>query len=246
MRIDKRKNDSLRDVSIEMNVNRYAEGSCLIKYGHTHVLCTASVDTNLPKWMQGQQKGWVSAEYGMIPRSTNERMNREKIFSSGRTQEISRLIARSLRSCIDLYELGEVQINVDCDVIQADGGTRTAAITGGFLALTQAAHYLYLKNEKKSFPIKHALAAVSVGLFEGNPLLDLCYLEDMDAETDANFVMNEKKEFVEIQGTAEEKFFNRQQLTQMMDLAEKGCLELIQKQKDILEKLNIAKLIPNL
>lgn len=243
MRQDNRNDNSLREVSIELGTSRYAEGSCLIKFGHTHVLCTASVDPNLPKWMQGQQKGWVSAEYGMLPRSTNERMNREKTFSSGRSQEISRLIARSLRSCVNLYELGEIQINVDCDVIQADGGTRTAAITGGFLALAQAAHYIYQKKELKSFPIKNYIAAISVGLVEGHPLLDLCYIEDVDAETDANFVMNEKKEFVEIQGTAEEKFFNRAQLTLMMDLAEKGCLELMEKQKQALAKLNIANLI---
>lgn len=240
MRIDQRKNDELRPVSIELNVNRYAEGSALIRFGHTHVLCTASVEPNIPKWLFGQNKGWVTAEYGMLPRSTHDRMSRDKINKGGRTQEISRLIARSLRGCVNLYDLGEKQISVDCDVLQADGGTRTAAITGGFVALVQALHYLKQKDPNFKWPITHLVSAISVGINEGTPLLDLCYQEDFAAETDANFVMNNQNEFVEIQGTAEEKAFSKEQLSQMMSLAQVGCQRLFEVQKQALSKIGVS------
>jgi ribonuclease PH len=243
MRIDQRQNSDLRPLSIETGVNRYAEGSALIKIGHTHVLCTASVEINIPKWLQGQGKGWVTAEYGMLPRSTHERMNREKAASSGRTQEISRLVARSLRSSVDLYKIGEKQINIDCDVLQADGGTRTAAITGGFVALVQALAYLKKKDPQMQAPIRSLVSAISVGMIAGEPTLDLCYQEDSTADTDANFVMNSAGEFVEIQGTAEEKPFTQAQLQAMIDLAGKGCQELFAEQKRVLTAFNIESLL---
>jgi ribonuclease PH len=240
VRIDQRKNDELRPIQIEMGVSRYAEGSALIKFGHTHILCTASLEPTIPKWLMGQGKGWVTAEYGMLPRSTHERMNRERAASSGRTQEISRLIARSLRSCVDLYKLGERQITVDCDVIQADGGTRTAAITGGFLALAQAMMYLKNKDAAMAFPLKNYVSAVSVGILEGECQLDLCYQEDSNAETDANFVMNSNGDFIEIQGTAEEKPFTNKQLQEMLELATGGCKTLFAHQKKATEQLGLA------
>lgn len=245
MRIDQRQNSDLRPLSIEIGVNRYAEGSALIKIGHTHVLCTASVEITIPKWLQGQGKGWVSAEYGMLPRSTHERMNREKAASSGRTQEISRLVARSLRSAVDLYKLGEKQINIDCDVLQADGGTRTAAITGGFVALAQALSYLKKKEPQMQAPLRRMVSAISVGIIGGEPLLDLCYQEDSTADTDANFVMNSAGEFVEIQGTAEEKPFTQAQLQAMIELANKGCQQLFAEQKRALASLNFESLLEN-
>lgn len=243
MRIDQRKNEQLRNVQIELGVNRYAEGSALIKFGHTHVLCTASIEPVIPKWLMGQGKGWVTAEYGMLPRSTHERMNRERAASSGRTQEISRLIARSLRSCVDLYKLGERQINVDCDVLQADGGTRTAAITGGFLALAQAIMYLKNKDANMVFPLRNYVSAISVGILDGTPRLDLCYQEDSGAETDANFVMNSDGHFIEIQGTAEEKPFTHAQLNEMLALATQGCSELFTMQKAALNKVGLNQFL---
>lgn len=237
MRLDNRKNSELRTVSIEMGVNRYAEGSALIKYGHTHVLCTASVELSVPKWLQGSGKGWVTADYGMLPRSTHDRMNREKTASSGRTMEISRLISRSLRSCVDLYKIPDKQISIDCDVLQADGGTRTAAITGAFVALTQALMYLVKKNELKEMPLKHLVSAVSVGIIHGEALLDLVYSEDSNAETDANFVMTSENSFVEIQGTAEEKPFTQEQLQMMMVLASQGCTQLFSAQRSALKTI---------
>ena len=243
MRIDQRKNSDLRPLSIEIGVNRYAEGSALIRLGHTHVLCTASLEMNVPKWLQGQNKGWVTAEYGMLPRSTHERMNREKAASSGRTQEISRLVARSLRSAVDMYKLGERQINIDCDVLQADGGTRTAAITGGFVALVQALAYLKTKEPQLQAPLKHFVSATSVGMIKGDALLDLCYQEDSTAETDANFVMSSAGDFIEIQGTAEEKPFTQQQLQLMIELAHSGCQKLFEEQKRVLTPLNYTSLL---
>jgi len=240
MRIDQRKNDQMRPVHIELGVSRYAEGSALVKFGHTHILCTASLEPTIPKWLMGQGKGWVTAEYGMLPRSTHERMNRERAASSGRTQEISRLIARSLRSCVDLYKLGERSITVDCDVIQADGGTRTAAITGGFAALAQAMMYLKNKDPNMQFPLRNYVSAVSVGILEGVPRLDLCYQEDAGAETDANFVMNSNGDFIEIQGTAEEKPFTSAQLQQMIELASSGCKNLFAIQKEALGKVGLG------
>lgn len=243
MRNDQRKNNDLRPVSIELGVSRYAEGSALIKFGNTHVLCTASLEPSVPKWLFGQGKGWVTAEYGMLPRSTHERMNRERAASSGRTQEISRLIARSLRSCVDLYKLGERQITVDCDVIQADGGTRTAAITGGFVALAQALVYIKNKDAVFNFPLKNFVSGVSVGICNGEPMIDLCYQEDSSAQTDANFVLNSDGEFIEIQGTAEEKPFTPAQLQQMLELAQAGCKTLTAFQKKALEPLHLEALM---
>ncbi len=173
-RFDDRSADQLRPVQITTNFNRYAEGSALIEFGHTKVACTASIETSVPKWLQGQEQGWVTAEYGMLPRSTHERMKRDKTSTSGRSQEISRLIARSLRSCVDLYKLKDIQINVDCDVLQADGGTRTAAITGGYVALAQAINYLMLKKQIAENPLLSTVSAISVGILDNNPLLDLC------------------------------------------------------------------------
>ncbi len=222
-RHDSRTPDQLRPVQITTQFNRYAEGSALVEFGHTKVACNASVETNVPKWLQGQDRGWVTAEYGMLPRSTHERMRRDKTQSSGRTQEISRLVARSLRSCVDLTKLKDIQITIDCDVLQADGGTRTAAITGGFVALAQAVEYLMQKKQIKENPIINTVAAISVGIVEDNPLLDLCYQEDSNAETDCNFVINDQGGLVEIQGTAEEKAFSREQFNQMLDLAIGGC-----------------------
>ncbi|MBY0316615.1 MAG: ribonuclease PH [Bdellovibrionales bacterium] len=238
-RHDKRANDQLRPVTIETSVNRYAEGSALIKYGHTHVMCTASIEPSIPKWLQGQGKGWITAEYGMLPRSTHDRMNREKTAASGRSQEISRLIARSLRSSTNLFSLGERMITIDCDVQQADGGTRTAAITGGFVALAQALAYLRDREPNFKIPMTSMISAVSVGMVNGEPLLDLCYLEDSSAETDVNFVMNHDNAFVEIQGTAEEKPFTAEHLTKMSLLAQKGCAELFKIQKKCLNSMGI-------
>jgi ribonuclease PH len=243
VRIDQRGNNQLRQVKIELGVSRYAEGSALIKFGHTHVLCTASLEPTIPKWLMGQGKGWVTAEYGMLPRSTHDRMNRERTASSGRSQEISRLIARSLRSCVDLYKLGERQITVDCDVIQADGGTRTAAITGGFVALAQAMMYLKNKDPNMAFPLRNYVSAISVGILDGVPRLDLCYEEDSGAETDANFVMNSNGDFIEIQGTAEEKPFTPAQLQQMLEMATHGCKDLFKLQKETLHKIGLDALL---
>jgi ribonuclease PH len=236
-RLNNRQTDQLRPVQISTNFNRYAEGSALIEFGHTRVACNASIETSVPKWLQGQEQGWVTAEYGMLPRSTHERMRRDKTSTSGRSQEISRLIARALRSCVDLYKLKDVQITVDCDVLQADGGTRTAAITGGFVALAQAVQYLLKKGAIAQNPMLNTVSAISVGILENQPLLDLCYQEDSNAETDCNFVINDQGGLVEIQGTAEDRFFTREQLGMMMDYAFKGCEELHSIQKQALEKV---------
>lgn len=233
----------MRPVEITLGPNRYAEGSSLVTFGETKIICSASVETQIPKWLQGQDQGWVTAEYGMLPRSTHERMNREKTFTSGRTQEISRLIARSLRSCIDMAAIKDIQITVDCDVLQADGGTRTAAITGGFVALAQACHYLQQKQLVKTFPLKNFVAAVSVGLLEDQVAVDLCYEEDCDADTDANFVINDRKGIVEIQGTAEYQDFSREQFGQMLDAAMKACEQLHKLQKSALAELGIESLL---
>ena len=233
MRIDGRLPDQIRPVKITANVTRYAEGSALIEMGGTQVLCTASVDSTIPKWLQGSNKGWVTAEYGMLPRSTHTRISREKASSSGRTQEISRLIARSLRAAVDLKALGEKQITVDCDVLQADGGTRTAAITGGFVALALALGKLKVAGLLNTIPLKCSVAAVSVGLAEGSPLLDLCYEEDVRIGTDMNFVMTSEGAFVEIQGTAESEPFTKDHMSKMTDFADKGCRELFLAQQQI-------------
>lgn len=235
MRVDGRRANQMRPVEINPEVIRYAEGSVEVRFGHTRVICTATVEPNPPKWLQGSGSGWVTAEYGMLPRSTHTRMNREKAASSGRTQEISRLIGRSLRAAVDLKALGERQVIIDCDVIQADGGTRTAAITGGFVALALALKFLKDRGDMPALPLQRYVSAVSVGLQGPNPILDLCYDEDFACTTDMNFVMTNTGDFVEIQGTAEGNTFSRAQMNAMTDLAEIGCRELFQVQKNIIQ-----------
>ena len=225
----------LRPVSFKIGVNIHAEGSCLVKFGNTHVLCTASIDEKTPHWLKNSGKGWVTAEYGMLPRSTNIRIDREaaKGKQSGRTQEIQRLIGRSLRSVVNLENLGERQIKIDCDVIQADGGTRTASISGGFVALYQAVSLLQ-KNYNIQKPIvKEFVAAVSAGIIADQPNLDLDYNEDSLAQVDANFIICESGKIAEIQVTGEEYFFSDEQFQLIFNLAKKGVPEIIQKQKEM-------------
>ena len=233
MRPSGRDNDQLRSVKITRNFTEHAEGSVLIECGGTKVLCTASVEDRVPVWLRGKGKGWVTAEYGMLPRSTHSRMRREAASGkqSGRTQEIQRLIGRSLRAAIDLEKLGERVITLDCDVIQADGGTRTASITGAYVALTDAINKMLDKGQLEITPIIDSVAAISVGIYKGQPVLDLDYDEDSMAETDMNVVMNGEGDFIEVQGTAEGKAFNRSEMNQLLDLAEKGVSELLSKQK---------------
>ena len=210
----------------------------MVEFGNTRVLCSASYEAKAPAWLYGTGAGWVTAEYGMLPRSTHTRIKREKSQTGGRTQEISRLVGRSLRACVDLKSLGEKQIMIDCDVINADGGTRTAAVTGGFVALALAFKKLNDLSEIKNIPLKHYVAAVSVGLQDNNglisPILDLNYDEDSEISTDMNFVMTDKNEFIEIQGTAEDGTFSRQQLLDMMGLAEIGCQQLFEEQSKLI------------
>jgi ribonuclease PH len=233
MRPSKRENDILRPVAIERAVSLHAEGSCLIKFGNTHVLCTASIEERIPPWLKGQGRGWVTAEYGMLPRSTTERMRRESTVGhpSGRTQEIQRLIGRSLRAVVDLKALGEQQITVDCDVIQADGGTRTAAITGGWVALHDCLQWMQARDMIRSDVLKDQVAAVSCGIYKGQAVLDLDYPEDSDADADANFVMTGNGGIVEIQGTAEKEPFSEEMFGSLMELAKKGIRELVSLQK---------------
>lgn len=226
MRVDGRLFDQLRQIKITPNVSEYAEGSCIVEFGKTRVLCTATYEPKAPQWLAGTGAGWVTAEYGMLPRSTHTRMKRDKTMSGGRTQEISRLIGRSLRAAVDLKLLGERQIIVDCDVLNADGGTRTASVTGGFVALALACKKLHDVSEVKAFPLVNYVSAISVGLHQGNILLDLNYDEDSAIGTDMNFVMTDKGHFVEVQGTAEHVPFTKSQLFEMMTVAEKGCTEL--------------------
>ncbi len=228
--------NQLRQVEIIRNYTKHAEGSVLVKFGDTHVLCTASVDEKVPGFLKGKGQGWVTAEYGMLPRSTGSRMDREAARGkqSGRTQEIQRLIGRSLRAIIDLEKLGERSIQIDCDVIQADGGTRTASITGAYVALHDAISFL-LKNGKISeSPLKDSVAAISVGVYQGTPVLDLDYIEDSDCDTDMNVVMTGKGGFVEIQGTAEGEPFERDAMNAMLDLAAHGIQQLIIEQNKAL------------
>ena len=227
--------EELRPISFEIGVNIHAEGSCLVKFGNTEVLCTASIDEKTPHWLKNSGKGWVTAEYGMLPRSTNTRVDREaaKGKQSGRTQEIQRLIGRSLRSVVNLENLGERQIKIDCDVIQADGGTRTASISGGFVALYQAV-LLLQKNYNIQKPIvKEFVAAVSAGIIADQPNLDLDYNEDSLAQVDANFIICESGNIAEIQVTGEEYFFSDEQFQLIFNLAKKGVPEIIQKQKEV-------------
>jgi ribonuclease PH len=233
MRPSKRANDELRRISLERAVARYAEGSCLVKFGETHVLCAASVEEKPPAWLRGQGRGWVTAEYAMLPRATHDRTRREVTSGkpSGRTQEIQRLIGRSLRAVVDLTALGERQVVVDCDVIQADGGTRTAAITGAWIALHDAIAWMKARDMLKGNPLKDHVAAISCGIVAGQPVLDLDYAEDSTALTDANFVMTGSGGIVEIQGTAEGEPFSQAQLLNLLDLARTGCARLVDLQK---------------
>lgn len=233
MRNDGRSFDQLRPVLLTPEVIRYAEGSVEVAFGNTRVLCTASVESNIPKWLHGSGQGWVTAEYGMLPRSTHTRINREKAANSGRTQEISRLIGRSLRAAIDLKKLGERQITVDCDVLQADGGTRTASITGGFVALCLALKFIKERGDLAEIPIKRYVSAISVGLNGPQALLDLNYEEDFACGTDMNFVMTGQGDLVEVQGTAEGEPFSPEQMNKMTALAAKGCQQLFKQQREI-------------
>jgi len=235
MRKDREFNE-IREIVFETNINMHAEGSCLVKFGNTQVICTASIDEKTPPWLRGSGKGWITAEYGMLPRSTNTRIDREstKGKQSGRTQEIQRLIGRSLRSVIDLESLGERQIKVDCDVVQADGGTRTASITGGFVALYSAIDILKKNYNIKKPIIKNFVAAISVGIIEGKACVDLDYKEDSAAEVDANFVICDNDKISEIQVTGEEYFFSEDQYQDMFRLAKLSIEKIIAKQKSIL------------
>jgi ribonuclease PH len=233
MRPSRRKYNELRDIKIETMISKYAEGSCLVSFGDTQVMCTATVDESIPNFLRGKNKGWITAEYSMLPRSTHHRMKRDIQMGkpSGRSQEIQRLIARSLRSIVDLSVLGERQIIVDCDVIQADGGTRTASITGGYVALYLACKNLLKRNVISRIPIYTEVAAVSCGIYDSQVILDLDYDEDSEAEVDANFVMTTHGSIIEIQGTAEKDPFNKQQLLEMLALAEHGIKDLTKLQR---------------
>ena len=233
MRPEDRARDALRPVTLEAGVSRYAEGSCLAKFGHTHVLCTASVDENVPRWMKGSGKGWVTAEYGMLPRSTHSRNNREAARGKqgGRTVEIQRLIGRSLRAAIDLKKLGERQIIVDCDVMQADGGTRTTSITGAWVALYQACQGLVDSGVLSENPVTDRMAAVSCGIVDSECRLDLEYVEDSAAQADANFVLTESGGVIEVQASAEDTPFTADEMAELMRLAGKGIGELCEMQK---------------
>ncbi|MBT3789321.1 MAG: ribonuclease PH [Alphaproteobacteria bacterium] len=236
MRPSGRSPNELRAITLEPGFSKYAEGSCLARFGDTHVLCNASVDDRVPPWMRNSGKGWVTAEYGMLPRSTHERTNREAARGkqSGRTQEIQRLIGRSLRSVTDLKALGERQIKVDCDVIQADGGTRTASITGAYVALHIALAKLVADGALKSIPLTDQVVAVSCGIYQDTSVLDLDYPEDSNAQTDANFVLTGTGNIIEIQGTAEESPFSRAQFLELLDLAEHGGTQLAVAQRHAL------------
>ena len=233
MRPSHRAPEELRSVTLERNVARYAEGSCLVKFGETHILCTASLEEKPPQWLRGQGRGWVTAEYSMLPRATQTRTRREATSGkqSGRTQEIQRLIGRSLRAVTDLQALGERQIVLDCDVLQADGGTRTAAITGAWVALHDCLKWMHGRSIIKDHPLRDHVAAISCGISKGETVLDLDYAEDSAAETDANFVMTGKGAIVEVQATAEAAVFNEADLTRMLSLARAGIQKLVELQK---------------
>jgi ribonuclease PH len=233
MRPSRRASDEMRAVSFERGLLRHAEGSCLVKFGDTHVLVAASLEERLPPWLKNQGRGWVTAEYGMLPRATNERTRREASAGkqSGRTLEIQRLIGRSLRTVTDLVALGERQITIDCDVLQADGGTRTAAITGAWIALYDCIAWMKARKMITREPLKDHVAAISCGVFQGEPVLDLDYAEDSEADTDANFVMTGTGGIVEIQGTAEKTPFSEAELAALMSLAKSGIARLVELQK---------------
>ena len=233
MRPSGREPHQMRAVTIERNIAQKAEGSCIVTFGNTKVMVTASVETTLPSWRRGSGLGWVTAEYGMLPRSTNTRTRREAAAGkqSGRTQEIQRLIGRSLRAVVDMHALGENQITLDCDVLEADGGTRTASITGAYVAMYDAIQWLKARSLTRAEPIRESVAAISCGIYRGTPVLDLDYLEDVEAHTDANFVLTGSGKFVEIQGTAEQEPFSKDELNALMALAESGISQLTALQK---------------
>jgi ribonuclease PH len=242
MRPSKRANNQLRSIQITRYFTLFAEGSILVEFGHTKVICTASIIPNVPPFLKDSSQGWVTAEYGMLPRSTHERMQREATNGkqTGRTQEIQRLIARSLRAAVDLQALGERTIIIDCDVIQADGGTRTAAITGGCVALFDAIASLKQTKKMSTHPFKQWVASISAGMYQGMPTLDLDYQEDSHADTDMNVVMNEQGDFIEIQGTAEKAALTQEDLNQLLTLAKQGINELILKQKAVINANNTS------
>lgn len=229
--------NELRKITLEVDVSRYAEGSCMAKFGNTHVLCTASIENKLPPWLRNSGKGWITAEYGMLPRSTHSRIDREvtKGKPSGRTQEIQRLIGRSLRSTVDLAKLGEIQVKIDCDVIQADGGTRTASITGAWVALYQAIQTLLKNGKITENPILDQVSAISCGIWNNQEILDLDYEEDSDAETDGNFILTASNGIVELQTTAEKKPFNKEQFLNLLSLAELGTNKIFEIQRNVLD-----------
>lgn len=231
IRTDGRKLLQLRPIVITPHVSEYAEGSVMIEFGKTKVLVTATYEAQGPKWLQGSGQGWITAEYGMLPRATHQRVKRDKNLNSGRTQEISRLIGRSLRAAVNLKALGEKQITVDCDVINADGGTRTASVTGGFVALALALKKLHTIGEIKSLGLQHYVSAISVGFKEGQAFLDMNYEEDSNISTDMNFVMTDQHKFIEVQGTAEQQAFSKTELVQLLEVAEQGCQQLFIEQE---------------
>lgn len=231
-----RKAEEIRNVEIVPHFSKHAEGSCLIKFGDTHILCTASVEDRVPAWMRNTGKGWVTAEYGMLPRSTHSRIDREAARGkqSGRTQEIQRLIGRALRAVVDMEKLGERQVRIDCDVLQADGGTRTASITGGFVALHLALQHLVKIGALDALPVTDTVSAISCGIYKGTPVADLDYDEDSDAETDANFVITGMGGICEIQGTAEKEPFSDEEFMKLLSLAQAACIDLTKIQRDVL------------
>jgi ribonuclease PH len=237
VRPDKRSANELRNVKLKSQVNRYAEGSCLIEMGNTHVLCTASIENKVPHFLKNSGKGWLTAEYAMLPRSCHSRIPRDssKGKVGGRSQEIQRLIGRSLRAVVDLGALGERTLWMDCDVLQGDGGTRCAAITGAYVALVRACQTLVKKGELKKIPVRDQVAAVSVGIVKGKPILDLSYEEDFSADVDMNIIMTGKGQFVEVQGTAEHQPFNDSQMKSLITLAKSGIRQLLLKQKKVLK-----------
>ena len=235
MRPSHRKNDELRSIEFIPNFNPYAEGSCLVKYGNTHVICTATVDDKIPSWLKGEEKGWVTAEYAMLPRSAQTRIPRESKKPSGRTQEIQRLIGRSLRAVVDLKKMPETMIYIDCDVIQADGGTRVASVSGGFVALYQAIQKLLKDGKLTENPIREFVAAVSCDISDSQAVLDVDYDEDSTSQVDMNFILTESGRIVEIQGTAEGEPFTEEQFNELLELGKQGIKQIIAKQKEALQ-----------
>lgn len=234
MRQSQRNNNQLRNIEFITEFNPYAEGSCLVKYGNTHVICTATVEDKVPSWLKGQDKGWITAEYAMLPRSTQTRVPRESKKPSGRTQEIQRLIGRSLRAVVDLQKMKDFSVLIDCDVLQADGGTRVASISGGFIALYSALSRLVKEGKLPQNPIREFVAAVSCDIYNGEAILDVDYDEDSNSQVDMNFVMTESGKIVEIQGTAEGEPFDEKEFHQLMELGKKGIKQIIAKQKETL------------